>query len=299
MYKTPEKGNVLMSNKLPPDYFFRPRFGTPVTYTTPDRVTMTAYPPNDGSRLYRVVVYARDQFEKMIADCMEGRIDIIVTKTVSRFGRDTVDTLSVLRNLREKGVDVFFEQEGLHSAQGGDELLISVLGAIAQADSESRSQNIKWGIARQTQNPDAAIYSRPCYGYRQPQPSQLAIHKEEAAVVCFIFDQYLQGASVLGIKRMLETKGIKTPTGKDVWPRRTIETILDTEKYMGDSMVYKTYCAEYPDRKRIRNRGERESLLRKTITRRLSPLSSSKGNRSPIQYFDRRRRRCQTQEYAL
>ena len=281
-----------MSNKLPPDYFFRPRFGTPVTYTTPDGVTMTAYPPDDGSRLYRVVVYcrvstyhedqlaslnaqleyyqdyvrnhrgwiltgaykdvksarsihARDQFEKMIADCMEGRIDIIVTKTVSRFGRNTVDTLSVLRNLREKGVDVFFEQEGLHSAQGGDELLISVLRAIA----------------RQTQNPDAAIYSRLCYGHRQPQPGQLAIYKEEAAVVRFIFDQYLQGVSVLGIKRMLEAKGIKTPTGKDVWPRRTIETLLDSEKYMGDSVVYKTYCAEYPDRKRIRNRGERESFI--------------------------------------
>lgn len=206
-------------------------------------------------------IHAREQFEQMIQHCMEGRIDIVITKTVSRFGRNTVDTLSVLRKLKEKNVDVFFESQGLHSCEGNDELLLSVMEAIAQAESESRSREIKWGIEKQTQNPDAAIYSRPCYGYRQIESGELEIHEEEANIVRLIYEQYLSGLSILGIKRALEKQGVKTPTGKDIWPKRTIETILSNRKYIGESEVYKTYCAEYPDRKRIRNQGERSVLV--------------------------------------
>lgn len=133
--------------------------------------------------------------------------------------------------------------------------------AIAQAESESRSREIKWGIEKQTQNPDAAIYSRPCYGYRQIESGELEIHEEEAKVVRFIFEQYLCGLSILGIKRALEKQCVKTPTGKDIWPKRTLETILSNRKYIGESEVYKTYCAEYPDRKRIRNQGERSVFV--------------------------------------
>lgn len=202
--------------------------------------------------------HARAQFERMLQHCMEERIDIIITKTVSRFGRNTVDTLSVLRKLKEKNVDVFFEAQGLHSNQGNDELLISIMEAIAQAESENRSREIKWGIEKQTQNPDAAIYSRPCYGYRKPTSGMLEIHEDEAKVVRYIFEQYLHGLSILGIKHALEKQGIKSPTGKLSWPKRTIETILSNRKYIGKSEVYKTYCAEYPDRKRIRNQGQRD-----------------------------------------
>ncbi|MDR0928268.1 MAG: recombinase family protein [Oscillospiraceae bacterium] len=203
-------------------------------------------------------IHARDQFEKMIAHCMEGRIDTIITKTVSRFGRNTVDTLMILRNLKERGIDVFFENEGLHSFDGKDELLISLIEAIAQAESENRSQNIKWGIKQHAQNPDAAIYSRPCYGYRKADDGELEIYEEEAKIVRQIFDLYLSGYSVLKIKRELESRSILTPAGKAVWAKRTIETILGNEKYTGDVLVYKTYCPEYPQTARIRNKGEKE-----------------------------------------
>ena len=205
-------------------------------------------------------IHARDQFEKMIADSMAGKIDIIITKTVSRFGRNVVDTISTLRMLKNKGVDVFFENEGLHSIDGNDELLISLMEAIAQAESESKSQNIKWGIKQQAQNPDAAIYSRPCYGYCKKN-GQLVILEEEAATVRFIFSLYMTGYSVIGIKKELEVKGKLTPTSKSSWPKRTIETILTNEKYVGDVRVYKTYCSEYPQTARIRNRGEKDQYL--------------------------------------
>lgn len=206
-------------------------------------------------------IHSREQFEKMISDCMEGRIDIIITKTVSRFGRNTAETLSTLRMLKNKGVDVFFENEGLHSIDGNDEFLISLMEAIAQAESESRSQNIKWGIKQQAQRPDAAIYSRPCYGYRKSPDGQLVMIEEEAKTVRYIYSLYRSGYSVLGIKKELEANGILTPTGKSTWPKRTIETILANEKYTGDVLIYKTYCSEYPKTTRIRNRGEKDQYL--------------------------------------
>lgn len=192
---------------------------------------------------------------------MDGKINIIITKTVSRFGRNTVDTLSVLRKLKEKNVDVFFENEGLHSNDGKDELLITLVEAIAQAESENLSQNVKWGIKHHVQNPGAKIYSRPCYGYRKTKEGDFAFLNEEAEVVRMIFALYLRGASILAIKRELEAKSIKTPTRKDIWPKRTIEMILSNEKYAGDVMVYKSYCAEYPDKRRIKNHGQRERYI--------------------------------------
>ena len=132
--------------------------------------------------------------------------------------------------------------------------------AIAQAESESRSQNIKWGIKQHAQNPDAPIYSRPCYGYCKKN-GQLVILEEEAATVRFIFSLYMTGHCVHGVKKQLEATGTPTPAGKSSWPKRTIETILTNETYVGDVRVYKTYCSEYPQTARIRNRGEKDQYL--------------------------------------
>lgn len=203
-------------------------------------------------------IHARDQLKQMISDCMEDKIDIVITKTVSRFGRNTAETISLLRKLSDKGIDVFFENEGLHSIDGKDELLISLMEAIAQAESESRSQNIKWGIKQQAKKTNAPIYSRPCFGYRKSDDGALAIFEDEAKAVRSIFDLYMAGGSVLAIKKDLEDKGVLTPTGKTIWSKRTIETILKNEKYVGDVIIYKTFCSEYPQTKRIRNHGEQE-----------------------------------------
>lgn len=125
---------------------------------------------------------------------------------------------------------MFFENEGLHSIDPKNELIIFIAEAIAQADSESRNENILWGIKRSAANPNAPLYARP-YGYRNDEEGQLAIHESEACTVKPIFDMYLSGSSVLNIKRELEQRGAPTPSGKLVWPKRTIETILTNEKY--------------------------------------------------------------------
>lgn len=197
----------------------------------------------------------------MIDDGLAGKFDIIITKTVSRFGRNTPDTLSILRKLKEHHIDVYFETENLHSCDGSNEFLISIIEAIAQAESENRSANVKWGIRRSADNPTSPIYSRPCYGYRKAKTRDLEICTEEAEVVKMIFSLYLQGYSIIAIKKELEKQSIKTPTGKLVWPKRTIETILGNEKYTGDVLVYKTYCDEFPSKKRIINKGQHSKLL--------------------------------------
>jgi DNA invertase Pin-like site-specific DNA recombinase len=204
---------------------------------------------------------ARAQFMQLISSCEEGNVDIVITKTVSRFGRNTVDTIEILRKLKSLNVDVFFENEGLHSIDPKNELVISIAEAIAQADSESRSENILWGIKRSAADPNAPLYARPCYGYRKDEEGQLAIHESEACTVKLIFDMYLSGSSVLNIKRELERREVLTPTGKPVWPKRTIETILANEKYAGDVRLFKTYSAGFPDKRRFKNNGERDECI--------------------------------------
>lgn len=202
----------------------------------------------------------RAQFSAMIQDCLVGKIDLIVTKSISRFGRNTVDTLTVLRQLKAANVDVYFETENIHSLDSEGELLITPASAIAQAESEERSKNIKWGIRQSATSPDSAIYSRPCYGYRKDRTGQLIIQEEEAEVVRLVYDLYLDGESVVAIIRTLKRLQIETPRGKDTWSKRAIETMLKNEKYTGDVLVYKTYCDEYPKKKRIVNKGQAERL---------------------------------------
>lgn len=203
----------------------------------------------------------RAQFSAMIQDCLAGKIDLIVTKSISRFGRNTVDTLTVLRQLKAANVDVYFENENIHSLDPDGELIISLASAIAQAESEERSKNIKWGIRQSATNPDSAIYSRPCYGYRKDRSGQLIIHEEEADVVRLVYDLYLSGESVVAIIRILKQLQVETPRGKDTWSKRAIETMLKNEKYAGDVIVYKTYCDEYPKKKRIVNKGQTERFM--------------------------------------
>ena len=172
-----------------------------------------------------------------------------------------IHTLSVLRQLKEKNINVIFENDGIQSISEDGELMITLMSAIAQADSESRSKNVKWGIRQSTTNPDAHIFARLCYGYRKDDDGKLVIVEEEAENVRLIFDLYLSGYSVLAITRELQRCGIKTPTGKENWPKRSIDMMLRNEKYIGDVLVYKTYCDEYPQKRRISNEGYQDQVL--------------------------------------
>jgi len=202
-------------------------------------------------------VSGRFHFMRMLDDCQNKRIDMIITKSISRFGRNTAETLDAIHNLRLLGVEVYFETEKISTCDATRDFLISVLQSIAQAESESKSQNIKWGIKRKLEDGSSEIYGRRCFGYQHDDEGQLVIKEDEAETVKLIFDHYLSGFSILAIKHYLESHDIKSPTGRDIWPKRTIETILGNEKYTGIVLVGKTYCGDFPSNRRHKNKGQR------------------------------------------
>lgn len=177
---------------------------------------------------------SRKEFSRMLQDCKSRDIEIILTKSISRFGRDTVEILDALNQLRVLGVRVIFEQEVLDTADTDNDLMISIIEAVAQAENESRSDNIKWGIKQRAAQGTSKLYNRKCYGYINDAEGKLVIDEKEAKNVHMIFNLYLQGRSVLGIAKELERLGIKSPTGKEKWAKRTIDVMLSNEKYTGN-----------------------------------------------------------------
>ena len=203
----------------------------------------------------------RPAFKKMMEDCSKHKINLIITKSISRLGRNVTETLATLNKLRTLMVDVYFENENINTQDTNQDFLITILQTAAQAESEARSHNIKWGIQKSLESGKSKLYSRRCFGYTQDQEGNLNINDEEAAVVRKIFELYLSGYSVVGVVRELEKQGIKSPTGKERWSKRSIENTLANEKYIGSVLVGKTFSKDFPNNKRRVNRGEREKYL--------------------------------------
>jgi DNA invertase Pin-like site-specific DNA recombinase len=201
-------------------------------------------------------IKARPGFKRLTADCEAGKIDLIYTKSISRFGRNCVDFLVVLRRLKELGVDVYFQNEDVLLSSEAGELILTLHAALAQAESEDKSTNIKWGIKRSTSYPGSSFFSRVCFGYDHDDRKHLVINDREADIVRRIFEWYVQGWSVVRIKKELETIRIPSPKGKRRWPVSTIDDILSNEKYTGDSVFGRTMVAEYPAMKRISNKSD-------------------------------------------
>nr|WP_286331843.1 recombinase family protein [Duncaniella freteri] len=196
--------------------------------------------------------------KRLLDDCKKQEVEMIVTKSVSRFGRNTVETLKICRQLKDIDVDVYFHNENLHSISKDGELALTLASAIAEGESASKSESVKWGIEKKAMAPDAGIYSRPCYGYKKDDDGKLVIVEDEAEVVRHIYQMYLDGSSVNIIKGYLEEQGVLSPTGGVVWSKRTIEKMLINDKYYGSVILYKTYTAEFPSDKRITNNGQRK-----------------------------------------
>lgn len=187
---------------------------------------------------------SRKEFNRMLDDCTSHKLDIIFTKSISRFGRDTVETMEALSKLKSAGVRVIFEQEELDTANTDSDLMISIIESFAQAENESRSENIKWGIKQGAVSGTSKLYDRKCYGYKHNEDGKLIIDEETAENVKIIFDLYLRGQSVLGIIKELEKRKIPSPTGKEKWCKRTIDVMLSNEKYTGDVRLLKTGKSE-------------------------------------------------------
>lgn len=203
----------------------------------------------------------RKQFNAMIRKCKSGKIDLILTKSISRFGRNTLDELKALQDLRILGVDVYFEQENLWLHDQQVQTLITLYCALAQNESENISRNIRWGIRQGFKSGTSGFADFICYGYRQDENGNLIVHDTEAKIVQEIFEMRAAGFSLGKISEWLFENGILSPTGKERWSRETLSKMLKNEKYVGDVMLQKTFVDNLFDGKQIVNNGELDRVL--------------------------------------
>ena len=199
----------------------------------------------------------RDEFNKMIRMCKRGRIDMIITKSISRFARNTVDCLKYIRLLKDNNVDVFFEEQGIHSIEKGSEFYITVYGSIAQSESENISANVRWGKEQAAREGKVSFQYKNFLGYRKGADGEPEIVPEEAETIRYIYRRFLAGDSYQTIMENLQNKNILTPSGKTTWRYGTLHSILTNERYMGDAVINKTYTVDCISKKTKRNNGER------------------------------------------
>ena len=187
---------------------------------------------------------SRKEFNRMLADCKSHKLEIVITKDVSRFGRDTVEVLDAFNQLKALNVRVIFEGNSLDTANTDSDLMVAVMESIAQAENESRSENIRWGIKQRAAQGTSKFYDRKCYGFKHDKDGHLVIDEEKAKNVKLIFNLYLSGQSVVGIIKELEKRKILSPTGKAKWCKSTIDVMLSNEKYTGDVELLKSGKSE-------------------------------------------------------
>lgn len=198
----------------------------------------------------------RIEFNRMIEDCLQGRIDLIVTKSISRFARNTLDCLKYIRLLKERGIAVYFEKEAINTLDAKGEVLITIMASLAQQESLSISQNVKMGIRYQFAQGKLRINCSRFLGYEKDEEGRLVIVPEEAATIRRIYEDYLNGKTPARIARELTQEQIPTGSGKTKWYDSAVRFILSNEKYMGDALLQKGYVVDYLTKKRAVNRGD-------------------------------------------
>jgi len=197
----------------------------------------------------------REEFNRMIDEAMAGKIDMIVTKSISRFARNTLDCLKYIRQLKEKNIPVYFEKENINTMDAKGEVLLTIMASLAQQESQSLSQNVKLGFQYRYQQGQITVNHNRFLGYTKDEKGQLIIDPDEAVVVRRIYREYLEGASLQQICRGLEADGILTGAGKKKWRPESVKKILQNEKYIGDALLQKTYTVDFLEKKRVPNNG--------------------------------------------
>lgn len=247
----------------------------------------------------------RTQFNKMIEDCMEGKIDMIVTKSISSFARNTVDTLNHIRQLRDKNIAVYFEKESINSLDSKGEILLTVMSSLAQEESRSLSHNVKLGFQFRYQRGEVMVNHNWFLGYTKDEDGHLIIDQEQAEVVKRIYREYLSGNSFLKIKRSLEADGILNGAGRAKWNESNIKQILTNEKYIGDALLQKTYTVDILEKKREANKGQvpkyyvensHEAIIPKDIFLKVQEEISRRAN---LTKGTTKRKRIYSGRYAL
>ena len=245
----------------------------------------------------------RTEFQRMIRDCRKGKIDRIYTKSISRFARNTKDCLEYLRELKSLGISVFFEKENIDTARTSDEMMITILGGLAQEESVSISNNLMWSIRKRMQNGTFRVASTP-YGYSR-QGDTIIINESQAFIVREIFAAYLSGKGIRAISNMLNERGILMDKSGGIWYEREIRYILTNEKYIGDSLWNKHYTVDPITHKTKRNHGEadqyyvadtHEPIIEKSVFYKVQELLALKGAKyagdAVSQYVLKKSMRC-------
>lgn len=198
----------------------------------------------------------REGFNRMIKDALDGKIDLIVTKSVSRFARNTVDSLTTVRKLKEKRIEVYFEKENIYTLDSKGELLITIMSSLAQEESRSISENVTWGQRKRFADGKVSLPYKHFLGYKRGEDGLPEIVPEEAEIVRLIYRSFINGMTPYRIAKILTEKGIPTPAGKTKWQSSTIESILTNEKYKGSALLQKQFTVDFLTKKRKINEGE-------------------------------------------
>ena len=251
----------------------------------------------------------RPEFLRMIRQCKQGKIDIVLTKSISRFARNTVDCLNYVRALKELGIAVIFEKENMNTLEIDSEILITMFGAFAQSESESISANVRWGIRQAMKEGKAAINYRYFYGYRKGEDGRPEIIPEQAEVVRKIYDLFLSGTPIRGILEYLNANNIPNISGESQWAKNAVNSILTNEKYCGDVLLQKTYIDDCINKKVKKNTGQLPMYLvqnhhegiisRETFDAAQAELSRRNAGRSPSKKNAPTGRSRYSSKYAL
>lgn len=198
----------------------------------------------------------REGFKRMVADALAGKIDLIVTKSVSRFARNTVDSLTTVRKLKEKGIEVYFEKENIWTLDSKGELLITIMSSLAQEESRSISENCTWGQRKRFADGKVTVPFAHFLGYDRGKDGNLVVNPEQAVTVRRIYTMFIQGRTPFSIASQLTADGVLTPGGKQKWNASCVRNILSNEKYKGDALLQKKYTVDFLSKKQKVNRGE-------------------------------------------
>lgn len=230
----------------------------------------------------------RPQFLQMLEDAKAGKIDLILTKSLSRFARNTIDTLTTVRELREINVDIFFEKENIYSSDTKVDFMLTIFSSIAQEEARNISENIKWGFRKRYKEGKVHINTKRFLGYDKDDEGKIVINEKQAKTVQLIFDMYISGSSLKDIVVFLTENELKNGRGEIFWTPATVSAILTNEKYCGDAILQKRVTVNYLTHKSVKNDGHapkyyimnnHEPIVSRTKFELVQELKKKRGNK--------------------
>lgn len=241
----------------------------------------------------------RDNFQRLIEDCRAGKIDLVITKSISRFARNTVTLLNTVRELKLLGIGVIFEEQNINSMTADGELMMTILASYAQEESLSASENVKWRIQNDFKQGILPMSVQNIYGYKRTSDGGLEIIPEEAEIVKSIYSMYLDGFGTLKISKILNEMGIESNTGEK-WSEKKVRYILSNEKYIGDLLLQKSFRSDHLTKKTVRNKGQKPQYY---VEENHEPIISRKMYETVQLELERRREKhckmVEPQKYAF